>query len=93
MSRTIAHQPPRVRLGDPALRIATHDHRNGTCDLPDPGGRTSGRTRCYWELDFRAAGPTCGCAMCTDQVWRRAERRRDRHRTREQLRAGSWEHL
>ncbi len=28
----------------------------------------------------------CGCRMCTGHHWRRADRRRDRHRAKQQLR-------
>lgn len=93
MSRTVAHQPAWVRLADPALRVAVHDHRDGRCDLPDPGVRPVHRTRCRWRLDTHAAGPTCGCALCADAPWRRAQRRRDRHRARVALRHGNWDLL
>lgn len=92
MSRTIAHTPAWVRLNDPRLRIEVHDHRHGGCDLPDTAAWTSDpcATRCRWALDVHAAGPTCGCALCTDAPWRRAERRRDRRRSRQLLRHADW---
>lgn len=98
MSRTIAHRPPWARLVDPALRHEHHDHRHGNCDLlPFAAWLAEDtdryRRRCGWDTNWWATGPTCGCAMCTQRDWRRAERRRDRHRTRTLLRRGDWDTL
>lgn len=98
MSRTYAHRPTWVHFTDPSVCYPLHDHRTGPCDLPplevwfarlraDGWAATWRASSCAWDVDLHAVPRGCGCAMCTGRHDRRAERRRDRARTRRELRA------
>ena len=97
MSRTDKTRPFWVRATDDhGCAEACHDHRSGPCDLP-PLGRwrrtvASGADRarrCRWEPAWWKI--TCGCPMCTGQIWRRPDNRRERRRTRVALRQGRFD--
>lgn len=92
MSRTIKTMPWAVRVIDARAAEPRHDHSRGPCDLPPLTMATfdwSTRVahRCYWDCrrDFYYTEEICGCAECTGQFWRRADRRRSRHRARVEL--------
>ena len=95
MSRTFAHRPFWVHLGDPTLCVPVCDHTNGPCDLVGisfyfyavrHGEATYGPLRrCRWEVDINRIPPPCGCPMCTGHFDRRFDRRRDRHQSRTAL--------
>lgn len=100
MSRTHAHRPWWTWLTDARVCHEDHDHTDGPCGLPDPlkqldAIRTgadgipsefaTGATRCRWVVDLDLIPPNCGCPMCTGAPWRRADRRRDRHRSHARL--------
>jgi hypothetical protein len=98
MSRTSMHRPYWVWHFDARICVEVHDHRNGPCDLV-PADVWADELRvgvdhrdraCGWDVDMARLPNTCGCGMCTEAVWRRAERRRSRHRSRLELRRGDW---
>lgn len=90
MSRTDVHRPPFVQESDPHNRhlfAEVHDHRNGACTL----GRylREGWFPGCCHVQYRGSRNIyCGCAMCTQQVWHRQERRRQRHTWKRRLRRG-----
>ena len=88
MSKTDKTRPWWVRATERPLHtcVPVHRHEDGVCDLPqDPAerwGERWGSGSCFWTEGngfFYGRDGGCGCAMCTGQVWRRAERRADRH--------------
>jgi hypothetical protein len=104
MSDTDKTKPWWVRVAEHSPR-EIHQHENGICDLPEtPLGMRDLRwlsDQCHWDDFHLTYGGSCctgcGCAMCTGQLWHRAERRRDRHRARRLARrlvtGGDWDFL
>lgn len=93
MSKTDKTRPWHVRaLDDPTYLAPEHDHRDGTCDLPEqPVWGWGTGTRCRWEPTAAFwADPAnrCGCRLCSDQAGRRARARRDRRDARSYARGG-----
>jgi hypothetical protein len=89
MARTDAHVPLRVRLarGDvPAA--AWHASRHDVCDLPDipdHARRWLPATQCYWTWQYDGHN-ICSCPLCYDHAGRLRDIRRERRRTRQQIR-------
>lgn len=92
MSATDKARPWDVKcLDDPSWLREDHDHTNGPCDLPARPAKTTNPfgepgSRCTWvatKAFWAARANGCGCPRCTDQVTRRAERRRSRHQASE----------
>jgi hypothetical protein len=91
MARTYVHIPFRVKMRMPHFRHAfteIHDHRFGPCDLTEPRPFDR-RHRCYTEFVCTGHNIHCGCKMCTGQVWRKQERRRERYAGRRECRDSS----
>ena len=74
--------------------VATHDHSQGPCDLPDDPAvnlclknRNGKMTACmWWPAEGAVWGKGSGCcSRCADQDGRKAKRRKDRHDTRRSL--------
>jgi hypothetical protein len=98
MSRTNAHRPYRARFTRSRHPRERHDHRHGACDLPSVETWRQllnqqrrhwllrDRYRCSWELPPDELETLCGCALCTRQVERRQQRRRDRRAAARHLR-------
>lgn len=86
MSRTNAHAPMPVRLarGELAARPWHAPGCGAACDLPTRT-QSEPRTSCYWTFAFTGIY-VCSCAMCHGGPSNRADRRRDRHRARAELR-------
>jgi hypothetical protein len=88
VSRTDKTKPWAIRVME-HRPWANHDHADGVCDLPvhykDNAyySTESGASHCRWSdwnlcyKDSCCYG--CGCRRCTDQVNRKAKRRRERH--------------
>lgn len=99
MSKTDKTRPEWVKALDrKGFLEEYHDHRDGTCDLPEVPqvwrrGTGMPRTACHWwpSTEFYCdRANTCGCPLCTMQLQRKAERRRDRRSARRYA-AGGWE--
>lgn len=75
MSHTDVHRPAKVQQADPADRH--HWRRFQTWPTLAP--------------ELVALRNVCGCRLCTEQAWRRATRRRDRHVSRQQIRKGNFD--
>lgn len=98
MSKTFKTRPIDVQMfgKNPTLKSEPiHDHRDGReCDLPEPdytshvnhGGSNPPVRNCYWTFQYNGKNLTCGCPMCTRQVERKEDRRRDRHAAKTSLR-------
>lgn len=96
MSKTYKTRPYWVKVNDSHRLVDEHDHRDGECDLPIIPvfwrAVDAPQTSCRWEesTDQRMNRANwCGCAMCTMQVERRADRRRSRREGRSYAR-GNW---
>lgn len=89
MSRTDAHRPAHVIMADhPELTEIHHDHRRGTCDLPESPAAAhlapdAAWTWCDYRLSWQVR--TCGCSMCTGGPARRTARRGERRAARQAL--------
>ena len=97
MSRTIKTTPKWVRMEAAPTKLAVehHDHRNGRCELEeDPTRLFSQLGECCLEPStalLYGPGHGCGCAMCSEQDWRRAARRRERRAGRREARQAARE--
>lgn len=89
MSRTDKTKPWAVRVME-HRPWADHDHRYGVCDLPEHYRDNLDYGHCRWsDWNICRKGTCCygcGCRMCTDQLGRKAKRRRERHQARMQAR-------
>lgn len=85
MSKTDKTRPWGIRLKDePRWLVPNHDHRTGTCDLPEVAELHAG-DRCRWTWTDEAINNpanACGCKMCNDTHGRRAKRKRERKTAR-----------
>ncbi|MFV2174551.1 hypothetical protein ACFHW2_16885 [Actinomadura sp. LOL_016] len=93
MSKTDKTRPWWVRMADApgATCVPVHDHRFGTCTLPDgvtaAGASLNRRTSgCYWGATDRHLGSGCFSGGKEWTFLKREENRRDRHRARRELR-------
>lgn len=95
MSKTDKTRPWWVRMADaPGVTcVPVHDHRFGTCTLPDEvtaAGASLNRltSGCYWGAPDRYLfGSGCFSGGKEWALLKREENRRDRHRARRELRA------
>lgn len=96
MSKTFKTQPFIVRKlnkQDHAVQFEEHhDHRQQACDLPPKDvklllshAQNHVHTTCYYTYVFTGKG-VCGCRMCTSYYERKAERRKNRHKIKTELR-------
>jgi hypothetical protein len=92
VSRTDKTKPWRVRVAEHGAR-ENHNHENGVCDLP--ASPLEGRLGVWtgqhcswsdWNLAYDGCCHGCGCRLCTGYYWRRADRRRSRHRAKAEAR-------
>lgn len=89
MSDTDKTKPWLVRIMEHQL-TPQHDHRDGTCNLPESPiaeyhspREVIRSTDCTWSHYMDSAMPCCagcGCRECTGYYWRKTERRSSRHR-------------
>jgi hypothetical protein len=89
MSRTDKTRPWWVQLADKPMVTCEpkHDHRFGSCTLPEHIDRSSDDSACHWT-----ATPSVSCRRHDNgarewAILRRADRRRSRQRSRRELRA------
>lgn len=96
VSKTDKTRPWRVRAQEAGLK-AVHDHTDGVCDLPADPSKDWGSWRgCHWTEShafYYGRDRGCGCPLCSQQDWRRQERRRDRHRAAQAIRRGRADEL
>lgn len=90
MAHTDKTMPLKVRLWHLGLvPVAVHDHRDGVCDLPATLAELLAQSRgggdCTWDFSWTGVG-ACACELCTGGYWHRAENRRDRQKSRRDLR-------
>ena len=94
MSRTDKTRPMWVQVADTRLVtcVPHHDHRYGPCKLPDEITAVTvvmsePRNGCSWSPNGSTMyNLSNGCRSCTGYYFRREERRRDRQKTRRELR-------
>jgi hypothetical protein len=94
MSRTDKTRPWGVKMADRPMVTCRpqHDHRFGPCTLPERIDADTTMIRrparcCYWVVTDRFASMIHnGCRECTGYYFRREDRRRSRHRARQELR-------
>lgn len=105
MSKTDKTAPFKMKVHNRSYwLVEVHDHRyNHECDLParpKPGEEINwsqavwGKVRkpCHWSgaSEFWSVGENrCGCPMCSEQDWRKQERRKERRQGKKQTR--NWE--
>ena len=89
MSRTDQHRPWWTRLSDKGLAVEEHDHTRSPCDLPtlkewvhllSTAPDSLKQRNCSWTMSNSAwaTNPSCGCKMCTQQDYRKIQRRKSR---------------
>lgn len=85
MAGTLKTDPHGVKTRTGYIPVSeSHDHRDGTCDLPAvPQLFTD--TACKWDEVWAGTNRFCGCHTCTEHDSRCRQRRRDRHQTRAEL--------
>lgn len=75
MSRTDVHRPWAVQVADPHNRHLLRRYQAWP-----------------WQVELTPIRNfTCGCKMCTEQDWRRQERRRSRHEAKRAIRRGDFD--
>ncbi len=101
MSKTYKTRPLSVRMHDRkdhGVGIEEyHNHVNRECDLPtrdyqanlvhiEENEKNDGWLHeiCHWSFTYTGKG-LCGCKMCTEQIFRKAENRKERHRVKQEL--------
>ena len=95
MSKTFKTRPLSVRLADSndnrVSYIENHNHTNADCDLPSTvkeqiklSGEDLRNLSCYYDFKF-IGHKVCGCAMCTEKIYRKTERKKERNSKRNSI--------